>query len=497
MKRVISIILVMCLLPAALAVPALAAEAVPASVYDLLTAVEYKITYPDGSSVLRSRASGYLSQDTYIEISWDPTVQAQLDRFVIGIQFASVPSKVEFYNGSVYVPLTYDSSAGGIHYFTMPGANYIPYFVRISFDSPVTGHCFIRSFYGFLDNAVEVDIVDYFSNAVVGDPTLGIRSVLTVDNGSSMLPVASDWYGPYDYPEGEELLYAECFYKASAPLPYAQSISYLVYTIGDIRNVGARVENSDGNIIAGLSSVVDSCGDSQIVVEFYEEMYRCKVYTVTVDLEGYDLTDRVITLSYEVLPVHSSGFTEYGWGFYSQLTAAAFLPMQAEPNFFARFVSWLRGRFDDVTSTISTWGQNIVDAINPPEADTSAGDTLVQQGQQIHEFEQQQQVILQDSVGTLQQFSNISGFSASLAFVSGYVTQAFDALGDFQIVITLPLVIGVILFLASRVRGYDKPSKHDPKPRSARSARSSARPSAGTSTGPDDIKYSWYIGGSD
>lgn len=489
MKRVISIVLVLCLLPAALAVPALAAEAVPSSVYDLLSAVEYSRSDSNGNSSLSPRPSMFISKASWVEFSWVPTIAGPVDSGLIAVECSSRPASVQMFYGGSFVDLSFDHSISGVHYyklFSIPAVS--PYEIRVNFSSLFTGSVVILSMYGFSDNAIDVSTVNYFTNVIIGDPDLGFRSVEPVDSGSSMLPVASQWDGPYDYPEGEELLYAECYYKVSSPFDYGRSVSFLVYTIGEIQNVGARLETSSGTVIAGLTSSTQSCGDSQIVVQFDEEMYRCKVYVVSVDLQGYDLKDRVVTLSYEVAPVHSSSAVEWSFAFYSQLTAAAFLPLEPDPNLFSRFVLWLRGRFDDVTSTISTWGQNIVDVINPPESDTSAGDTLVQQGQQIHEFEQQQQVILQDSVGTLQQFSNISGFSASLAFVSGYVTQAFDSLGDFQIVITLPLVIGVVLFLASRVRGFDKPAKHDPKPR---------RPSAGTSSGPDDIKYSWYIGGSD
>lgn len=462
MKRVISIVLVLCLLPAALAVPVLAAEAVPALVYDLLTAVEYTRSDSNGNSNLSPRPSFYVTDATWVEFSWIPTIAGEVDRVQLAVECFRLPTSVQFFTGGSFVDLHHVSTKSGVHYYTISDIGAVaPYRIRVNFSDPFTSTVAINSMYGFCDNAIDVSTVNYFTNVMIGDPVLGYRDVETVDSGSAMLPVASEWYGPYDYDEGEELLYAECYYKASAPFDYGQSVSFLVYTIGEIQNVGARLETSSGSVIAGLTSSVQACGDSQIVVQFDEEMYRCKVYVVSVDLQGYSLTDRVITLSYEVLPVHSSGALEWSYGFYSQLTAAAFLPLEAEPNFFARFVFWLRGRFDDVNATIATWGQNIIDAINPPESDTSAGDTLVQQGQQIHEFEQQQQQILQDSVGTLQQFSNIGGFSASLTFVSGYVAKTFDALGDFQIVITLPLVIGVILFLASRVRGFDKPHKHN------------------------------------
>lgn len=102
----------------------------------------------------------------------------------------------------------------------------------------------------------------------------------------------------------------------------------------------------------------------------------------------------------------------------------------------------------------------LFDSLNPDQ-DTSQGEALKEQGQQMAEYEKQHQTVLQNGVGTLQASSNIGNFATALAFVGNYTTSTFNSLGDYQVVITLPLVIGLIMFLASRSMGDTKPTKSD------------------------------------
>lgn len=123
----------------------------------------------------------------------------------------------------------------------------------------------------------------------------------------------------------------------------------------------------------------------------------------------------------------------------------------------------------------------VISALSPP-ADTSVGDELVSQGQQIQDYEQSHQNVLQSGVTTLQKSANIGKFSTALAFVGNYATSIFNAMGDFQVVYTLPLTIGLILFLSSRVRGNDKPRKHNDKP-------NDGTKKSGTTSGNDSVTY--------
>lgn len=353
MKRLIPILLIVCLLPGLLAVPATGAEAAPVCVYDLLTAVEYNRSDSTGFSDISPRASLYLTKATYAEFSWVPPVSFEVDRIELAVESKWRPLFVYIWDGGKLVPCTHKSSYDGVHYFYLDGLSAVsPYRVRVIFAADFTGTVALRSVYGYVDRAIDVDKCDYFTNVILGIPSIGARQVLAVDSGQALLPVASQWDGPHDYSGDERMLYAECYYKVSAPIGYAQSISYLVYTIGEIDNLGVRIEKSDGNIVAAVSSSVEPCGDSQIIVDLNGEMYRCKVYQITADLIGYDLSDCVVTLSYEVVPVAAPGFTDVKWGFYSQLTAAAFLPMASEDGLFTRFTFWLGNHLDDIQSSL-------------------------------------------------------------------------------------------------------------------------------------------------
>lgn len=115
-------------------------------------------------------------------------------------------------------------------------------------------------------------------------------------------------------------------------------------------------------------------------------------------------------------------------------------------------VSWL-GR---IWNSIENWGQNIVDAIlgskdNAP--DTSAGDDLVNQGQQIQDFEHQHQEVINGNTGAITDSLDITGFVPALSLISSYVGNTFDILGPYQQVILVPISIGLFMFICSRVPG--------------------------------------------
>lgn len=143
--------------------------------------------------------------------------------------------------------------------------------------------------------------------------------------------------------------------------------------------------------------------------------------------------------------------------------------------FFNQLYKNLSGWFTDQTSVISNGLGSVRTAVQngfadlknhlssllDPDGDNSQGEALKEQGQQMAEYEKQHQDVLQNGVGTLQASSNIGNFATALAFVGNYTTSTFNSLGDYQVVITLPLVIGLILFLASRAPGHSRPRKTD------------------------------------
>lgn len=116
--------------------------------------------------------------------------------------------------------------------------------------------------------------------------------------------------------------------------------------------------------------------------------------------------------------------------------------------------------FQDLKINLAAWFNELKQVLNP-SSDTSQGDALKEQGQQMAEYEKQHQDVLANGVNTLQASSNIGHFATALAFVGNYTTSTFNSLGDYQVVITLPLTIGLIMFLASRAPGNSRPRKSD------------------------------------
>lgn len=91
----------------------------------------------------------------------------------------------------------------------------------------------------------------------------------------------------------------------------------------------------------------------------------------------------------------------------------------------------------------------------------SVPDDLKQQQQeaqnQLTDYEQKEQAVF-DNLNTsldnlnLNQYSNFSpSIVSSMAFINGYVTKGFDGLGDFKIILFLPMVIGIGLSVIGRM----------------------------------------------
>lgn len=91
----------------------------------------------------------------------------------------------------------------------------------------------------------------------------------------------------------------------------------------------------------------------------------------------------------------------------------------------------------------------------------SVPDDLKQQQQeaqqQLEDYEQKEQAVF-DNLNTsldglnLNQYTNFSpSIVSSMAFINGYVTKGFDGLGDFKIILFLPMVIGIGLSVIGRM----------------------------------------------
>ena len=105
-------------------------------------------------------------------------------------------------------------------------------------------------------------------------------------------------------------------------------------------------------------------------------------------------------------------------------------------------------------------------ALNPDSSsllDSSQG--LQSNSEAINSFEQAQLDDLEDSKHLITDAFNVFGEGSTLLAAFNLVTYilngTYTGLGQYQVVIILPLALGAFLFVCSRVRGFDKPRKGD------------------------------------
>lgn len=93
---------------------------------------------------------------------------------------------------------------------------------------------------------------------------------------------------------------------------------------------------------------------------------------------------------------------------------------------------------------------------NPSDTDTSVADQVVQDNASVESFESTQRDTFEENKSVIIETIKIDTFGPALAFVSSYVSNVFTALGSVGLFYTLPIAIGIVLFVCSRVRGSDK-----------------------------------------
>lgn len=408
MKRILVLALALILAVSSLGVPSYAAEVVPDAIVDLKYGVEYFLYQND--SLFGSKASPYewFANITKFRADWTISNTVQFRTIIVGVIADRVPDAVYIGNsspGKAYC--AYDRSVGNVHYFQTWDFLDITQAIQVhvDFNSAYTGWVGVDTIYGLYSDSIDVTNVNYFSNAWIYDTVdpgdgVGFAQIHQVDSESNAsLPVFSDWSGPSGS-EVYHLDHGEMFVKvpySSHNLNLASSITYLIYSAGEIYDVGARLEDSSGNILADLSATVSGGGESQIVWQSYENIHRLKVYTVTVDLTGYELRNKYISLSYNIDRVFASYVYEYDYGFYTQVTGIAVSKMTSDTPWYSIFALWLKGQYNSIRSLISEGFNNTVANIQ------SVGNTMAAWFEILHS-----QVVqgFNNTIANIQNFNN-------------------------------------------------------------------------------------------
>lgn len=374
MKRILVLALALIVAVGSLAVPSYAAEVVPEAIVDLKYGVEYFLYQND--SLYTSKASPYewFPNLTKFRADWNISNSVSFRTIRVGIIADRVPDAVYIGNsspGKAYC--AYDRSVGNVHYFQTWEFLDITQSIQVhaDFNSQYTGWVGVDSIFGLYSDSIDIDKVNYFSNAFLYDTDVEdeagsfarIQSIESETNYS--LPAVAEYSGP----TGNDLYHlhhGEMFVKvpySSHNLDLASSVTYLIYSAGEIYDVGARLEDSSGNILANLDFTVSGGGESQIVWSSYENIHRLKVYTVTVDLTGYELRGKNISFSYNIDRVFSSYVYQYDYGYYTQVTGIAISKMSSDTPWYSLFALWLKGQYNSIKNSISSGFNSVVSGL--------------------------------------------------------------------------------------------------------------------------------------
>lgn len=126
-------------------------------------------------------------------------------------------------------------------------------------------------------------------------------------------------------------------------------------------------------------------------------------------------------------------------------------------------LSVFRLSMEDWFSTISGKLDQLIGSTSDGDELSQGADDLEDQISDVHDFEQEQQQILDNALPDMQQAVAVTKFSSALAFVQRYINMGWLALGDFTIIYTLPIFIGLFFFICGRLPGVTRWSYKPPK----------------------------------
>lgn len=134
---------------------------------------------------------------------------------------------------------------------------------------------------------------------------------------------------------------------------------------------------------------------------------------------------------------------------------------------------------DEELGIISGTLDRIESLLNPDtDSLTDSSQALQNSTDILNSFEQTQLDGLQNNKHVITDAFQIFGEGSTLLSAFNLVTYivngTYNSLGSYQVVITLPVVLGIFLFICSRVRGFDRPRKNNPGYRSSQAKASAA-----------------------
>lgn len=118
-------------------------------------------------------------------------------------------------------------------------------------------------------------------------------------------------------------------------------------------------------------------------------------------------------------------------------------------------ITGVQDSIDSVNDSLNATNPALDDSIGGLEDSSSSIEDF--EGEQWQQFEDNSAVITDQ----FEVFSDTGSLVGAFSFLSGIVNNSFNALGNYQVVITLPIALGIIMFIWSRTPGNTVPRKHD------------------------------------
>lgn len=353
----------------------------------------------------------------------------------------SSSSVVEFYQFNV-------SAASNLHYADVAIATYDGSSYAMSSSASYASVPLVDGVVSlYCANWKRYDYVDFVIRTLDGT---GISSVSADINGVA-LPVETSILGNFD------------LYEDATVGEMATTDQYVVIRV-DLRGLDRSLLSTPYVYISG---------------EFnYLYLYRCTGYVITdpvnPTLYYFQNLSNVIANCFAVLQARQDAAFQDQVQFHSDMISG-FQELQtsiveriglmdsnlaSKLNYIYNILVSMDSHILNFMSSMESWFSTVSGKLDQLIGGTTEGDELSQGAEdlgesvdQIQDYEQSQQAVLDISLPEIQASVAITGFTAALAFVQRYINLGWSGIGDLSIIYTMPIFIGLFFVICGRVSG--------------------------------------------
>lgn len=385
-NRIIAIVLVVALIPCLLAVPVLAAGEKDTIINLMSDVGTYNFSSATGNMMGSSGCLAWIYDATSFSVEWYFPQFEFLDTVYFSIQCPLIPQSVYFDGDGDNEPgyATYLGSNGQIHNFSMyVGKNIGSAVITFNFSKIFSSQVSLISCFGTRSDAFSLNKVSLQNQALLydADDDKLYRYILeNINSASGTLPVSTSHLTNYVAelvdPLVEGVLYVHINKDYGIPFDYADSISFVFTTSGSVKDVGFSLLDKSGNYVGQLDVDLKEFSYMKSVAGHFPNGTNMEwpyyMYSATVDLAGYDLSELNLSFFCTVDPVYLTEYESYT-GYYFGLTNVVLYPTIEDEPWYTRFGHWITGGFNSVVDAIGN-------AFNPEGSSdlSQAGEDLSQ-----------------------------------------------------------------------------------------------------------------------